>query len=194
MSAQIYRTLNSDGVCSVYFCDGKSHFDRSYDEFEHPRQSTISAVCACDGSCKPESRMIDLRKRLAEARMNRVMDLKGKNDLPSAVHLDAAMTAMFATNQPIVGVEFASMYAKRSYQSNDFCLGTLHVHWHESDDWNRVRNAKTCATYQITTLPCDGSCCKTTRLSRGEKRSLRKQERDRKVWDAEWAARYLKSA
>ena len=122
-----------------------------------------------------------------------MMGLEDEKILPSVVILDDATTALFATDQPIMGVEFASMYCKRNSRSNDYCLGTLHVHWHESDDWNRIPDSETCSTYEITTSPCDGSCRKFTKLTRGEKRSLRKQEAANRKWVEEWNAKYAKA-
>ena len=158
MTAVIFRTSDSDCLEKQDFCDGKVHYSRTPASFFGEKKS-VQADGPCDGSCKPESRMCDLRALLAKA-------------------------------QPIKGVTFASFYAKRNSQSEDYCLGTLHVHWHESYDWHRERTPVTCATHTLTAVPCDGSCRKTTKLSGSEKRSLRKQERDRNVWEAEWHAKY----
>lgn len=194
MSAQVFRVFDCDGIESTYFCDGKTHFDRAIDAYAYPQEWINTSVhSACDGSCKPEFRTKDLRQLLAKVCAETMMAIEGKKILGTVVRLDKVMTAMVATSQPILGVEFASMYAKRNSQSSDFCLGNLHVHWSMSDDWNRVPKSKTCATYVVTTSPCDGSCRKFTKLTRREKCLLHRQKQDRKAWDAEWSAKYLKS-
>ncbi|OGL86267.1 hypothetical protein A3I41_01745 [Candidatus Uhrbacteria bacterium RIFCSPLOWO2_02_FULL_48_18] len=188
MTAVIFRTSDSDCLEKQDFCDGKVHYSRTPASFFGEKKS-VQADGPCDGSCKPESRMCDLRALLAKAQRDSLKNDDGRI-LPTVVELDETLYALFATGQPIKGVTFASFYAKRNSQSEDYCLGTLHVHWHESYDWHRERTPVTCATHTLTAVPCDGSCRKTTKLSGSEKRSLRKQERDRKVWEAEWRAKY----
>jgi hypothetical protein len=188
MSARIFQVYDCDGIESLSICDGKTLY-------AFPQAlSDISVRSACDGSCKTEFRTKDLRQLLAKACAETMMAIEGEKILGTVVRLDKVMTAMVATSQPILGVEFASMYAKRNSRSSDFCLGNLHVHWSMSDDWNRVPKSKTCATYVMETSPCDGSCRKFTKLTRREKCLLHRQKQDRKARDAEWSAKYLKSA
>lgn len=188
MTAQIFRSSDSDCLVTEDFCDGVTHYSRILDSFSGPKKE-VQSNGPCDGSCKSEARTHDVRALLAKAQVDSLREEDGRI-LPTVVILDEVMTALVATDQPIEGVEFASMYAKRNSRSDDYCLGSLHLHWEESFDWHRDRNPVTYATHTLTASPCDGSCCATTKLTRGEKRSLRKQERDRKAWEAEWSAKY----
>lgn len=187
MPAQIFRTSDSDGLETEDFCDGVTHYSRTRDSFSKDKQ--VQKDGPCDGSCKSDARTHDLRADVAKAQMASCEEEDGRI-LPSVVILDEVVTALLATDQPIRAVSFASMYAKRNSRSDDYCLGSLHLHWEESFDWHRCRDPETFATHTLTASPCDGSCRATTKLTRNEKRSLRKQERDRKAWEAEWNAKH----
>lgn len=187
MDALIFRKSDSDGLETEDFCDGVKHYTRTLASFGVDK--CVEMDGPCDGSCKAEARTQDVRVLVAKAQGDSLEEEDGRI-LPSVVLLDEVMTALLATDQPISAVSFASMYAKRNSRSDDYCLGSLHLHWEESFDWHRDRDPVTCATHTLTTSPCDGSCRATTKLTRGETRSVRKQERDRKAWEAEWNAKY----
>lgn len=191
MSAFIFRKSDSDCDVTETFCDSKNHYTRTLANYAGERRS-IQWDRECDGSCKPEKRTKNLRKLLVKAQ-NDSLRMNDDRILPTVVILDATLTALFTKSGPINGVEFASFYAKRNSRSNDYCIGALHVHWHESFDWHRIPNSETCSTYEITSSLCDGSCRKSTKLTRGEERSLRKQKVDRLQWEAEWNAKYAKA-
>lgn len=192
MNARIFRMSDSDCLVTEDFCDGKKHYSRMLASFLDDKKS-VQVDRACDGSCKPESRMHDLRALLAKAQSDSLQEEDGRI-LPTVVVLDEIMTSLVAMDQPIKGFEFASMYAKRNSRSSDYCLGSLHVHWSEIFDWHLERKSVTFATHKLSASLCDGSCRQTTKLSRGEKRSVRKQECERKAWEAEWNAKYGISA
>lgn len=183
-NAVVFMTSDSDGIETRDFCNGETHFRRSRESYASDEPEDISVFGKCDGSCKPERRTHDLRKLVQ----------KVDKDLQQVVEVDQATSWLLASKQSIVGVHFRSMYCKRNSRSDDYCLGTFHIHWSESFDWHLKPRSKIHATHTLSISLCDGSCCKTTVLSRREKRSLRKQEHDRKIWEAEWAARYVKSA
>lgn len=191
MNAQIFRMSDSDCLVTEDFCDGKKHYSRTLASFLDDKKS-IQVDRTCDGSCKPESRMHDLRALLAKAESDSLQEEDGRI-LPTVIELDEIMTSLVAMDQPIKGFEFASMYAKRNCRSSDYCIGSLHVHWDEIFDWHLERKPETFATHKLSASLCDGSCCQTTKLTRGEKRSVRKQERERKAWEAEWHAKYSTS-
>lgn len=190
---RVFETNQCEGIESTLFCDGVMHFDRFRDQYVFGKddRSGISVRGACDGSCKPEPRTKDLRKLLEDAQYERMENEEGEI-LPCSIQLDAAATELFASDQPLLGVEFASMYAKRNSRSNDYCLGSVHLYWSEAFDWHLEANPKTHATHRLTVTPCDKSCVKTTKLSGSERRRLRKQQRHHIIWQDEWDAKHRK--
>ncbi len=182
-NAVVFMTSDSDGIETQDFCNGEMHFRRSRESYASDEPEDISVLGKCDGSCKADKRTHDLRKQIEKAQM----------DSQAVIEFDQAIGWLLASKQSILGVNFASMYCKRNSQSDDYCLGTFHIHWCESFDWHLRPRSGLMSSHTLRTSLCDGSCCKTTVLSRREKRSLRKQEHDRKIWEAEWAARHVKS-
>ncbi len=179
MSARVFETSDVDGFVSKDFCDGAKHYSRTGDSYSE--ESEVHVKDLCDGSCKPEARTHNLRELIAKERGVSLKEEDGRI-LPTVITLDEVLAAMLRTDQPIMAVRFATMYVKRFCRSADYCLGVLHVTWNENFDWDREQHPKTFATHKLVTSPCDGSCRATTTLTRDERRSLRKQERNHKAW------------
>lgn len=192
MNARIFHISECDGDETQEICDGQHHYSRVLSSVGTMRRS-IRRNRSCDGLCKPENRTHDLRKLLAKAESDTLQESNGRI-LPTVVRLDEFMLALFVSDQSISGVKFASMYAKRNSQYDEYCIGIYHVHWSESFDWWGGSDSGTCATHTISAKPCDGSCKKTTKLTGSELQSLRKQERDRKIWEDEWNKKHGKPA
>ena len=170
-SFRLFLLDNSDMTKRSVLCNGTDHVEKVDPGF-HERTYVHSE--ACDGSCKPEARRVDVR-RMIDDRISTILPVADETEFPNHVALDDATAALHQSTHPIVGIQFYTWYQKHGDRGMTLCLGTQHLTMSEKTEWcSRNVDDGVYHTYSFTMEPCDGTCKpKRVKLSGREQRDLR---------------------